>query len=142
MLFLSTYLETSIRAEQKMKTVASLVSITMCLITLGCDKQAESVTDPADETTKVASVTPAIPERPSDSDLNDFTVYHHAVYMETTARDAGGTNRLLHTTKLPTEGADPVVTPALDHIYTKAILDLSDGPVLIELPEVAADRYF
>jgi len=45
-------------------------------------------------------------------------------------------------TKLPTEGTDPVVIPAMDHIYTKAILDLSNGPVLVELPEVTADRYF
>jgi len=125
-----------------MKTVASLVSIALCLTTLGCEKQAESVTETVDEVAEAASVTPAIPERPSDSDLNAFKVYHHAIYMETTAKEAGGTNKLLHTTTLPTEGTDPVVTPALDHIYTKAILDLSDGPVLIELPEVAADRYF
>jgi hypothetical protein len=125
-----------------MKTVASLVSIALCLATLGCEKQPESVAETVDDVAGTASVTPAIPERPSDSDLNAFKVYHHAVYMETTAKDAGGTNKLLHTTKLPTEGTDAVVTPALDHIYTKAILDLSDGPVLIELPEVTADRYF
>jgi hypothetical protein len=125
-----------------MKTVASVVSIALCLTTLGCEKQAESTTETVDEVAEAISVTPPVPERPSDSDLNAFKVYHHAVYMETTAKDAGGTNRLLHTTELPTEGTDPVVTPALDHIYTKAILDLSDGPVLIELPEVPADRYF
>jgi hypothetical protein len=128
--------------EQVMKAVASLISIALVLTVLGCDKQAEPVTEPVDEMAQAASVTPAIPERPSDSDLNAFKVYHHAVYMETTAKAAGGTNKLLHTTKLPTEGTDPVVTPALDHIYTKAILDLSDGPVLVDLPEVDADRYF
>jgi len=142
MLILSAHLESYIRGEQKMKTVASLVSIALCLTSLGCEKQAESVTETVDEVAEAASVTPAIPERPSDSDLNAFKVYHHAVYMETTAKEAGGTNKLLHTTKLPTEGTDPVVTPALDHIYTKAILDLSDGPLLVELPEVEADRYF
>jgi hypothetical protein len=82
------------------------------------------------------------PQRPSDADLMAFKVYHHAVYMETTARQAGGTNELLHTTKLPTEGTDPVVTPALDHLYTKAIIDLTAGPVVVELPEVEKDRYF
>lgn len=82
------------------------------------------------------------PEKPSDADLNAFKVYHHAVYMETTAKQAGGTNKLLHTRKLPTEGTDPVVTPALDHIYTKAVIDLTEGPVIVELPEVEKDRYF
>jgi hypothetical protein len=81
-------------------------------------------------------------ERPSDADLMGFKVYHHAVYLETTAKQAGGTNKLLHTTELPTEGTDPVVTPALDHLYTKAVIDLSDGPVVVELPAVEKDRYF
>jgi hypothetical protein len=81
-------------------------------------------------------------ERPSDAELQAFKVYHHAVYLVTTAEQAGGTNKLLHTTKLPTEGTDPVVTPALDHIYTKAVLDLTDGPVIVELPKVEDNRYF
>ena len=58
-------------------------------------------------------------ERPTDADFLAFMVYHHMDYMKTTAKEAGGTNKLLHTRKLPTEGTDPVVTPALDHIYTK-----------------------
>ena len=81
-------------------------------------------------------------ERPSDAELQAFKVYHHAVYLVTTAEQAGGTNKLLHTTELPTEGTDPVVTPALDHIYTKAVLDLTDGPVVVELPTVEDERYF
>ncbi|MCK5396350.1 MAG: DUF1254 domain-containing protein, partial [Gammaproteobacteria bacterium] len=81
-------------------------------------------------------------ERPTDADLHAFKAYHHAVYMVTTAKQAGGTNKLLHTTKLPTEGTDPVVTPALDHLYTKAIIDLSNGPVVVEMPVVDKDRYF
>ncbi len=81
-------------------------------------------------------------ERPSDADLIAFKIYHHAVYMVTTAKQAGGTNKLFHTTVLPTEGTDPVVSPALDHIYTKAVLDLTDGPVVVELPKVEGDRYF
>jgi len=82
------------------------------------------------------------PERPSDADLMAFKVYHHAVYMVTTAEQAGGTNKLLHTTELPTEGTDPVVTPALDHLYTKAVIDLTNGPVVVDLPEVNKKRYF
>jgi hypothetical protein len=52
------------------------------------------------------------PEKPSDADLMAFKVYHHMMYMVTTAKQAGGTNKLLHTKTLPTEGTDPVVTPA------------------------------
>ena len=81
-------------------------------------------------------------ERPTDAELNAFKVYHHAVYMVTTAKQAGGTNKLVHTTRLPTEGTDPVVTPALDHLYSKAIIDLTSGPVVLEIPEIKKDRYF
>ena len=56
-------------------------------------------------------------EKPSDAELMAFKVYHHTVYKETTTKQVGGTNKLLHTTELPTEGTDPVVTPALDHLY-------------------------
>jgi hypothetical protein len=92
--------------------------------------------------TQPAAESTASLERPSDADLMAFKVYHHAVYLVTTVKQAGGTNKLLHTTELPTEGTDPVVTPALDHLYTKAIIDLSAGPVVVELPEVEEDRYF
>jgi hypothetical protein len=81
-------------------------------------------------------------EKPSAAELHAFKVYHHAVYMVTTAKQAGGTNKLLHTKVLPTEGTDPVVSPALDHLYTKAIIDLTSGPVAVEVPEVEKDRYF
>ncbi len=84
----------------------------------------------------------ALLERPSDSDLHAFKAYHHAVYMVTTAKEAGGTNKLLHTTRLPTEGTDAVVTPALDHIYTKAVIDLTSGPAVVEFPEVENGRYY
>jgi hypothetical protein len=82
------------------------------------------------------------PERPTDAELHAFKAYHHAVYMVTTSRQAGGTNKLFHTTELPTEGSDPVVTPALDHLYSKAIIDLTSGPVILEIPEIKKDRYF
>ena len=81
------------------------------------------------------------PERPSDAHLHAYKAVHHADYLKVTAAAAGGCNRLLHTTKLPTEGTDPVVTPALDHLYTKAVIDLSAGPVTLEMPKVT-DRYF
>ncbi|MBC2716159.1 MAG: DUF1254 domain-containing protein [Desulfobacteraceae bacterium] len=81
-------------------------------------------------------------ERPTDAQLHAYKVVHHAEYLKTTAAQAGGTNKLIHTTKLPTEGTDPVVTPALDHLYTKAVIDLTSGPVVLEIPEVSKDRYF
>jgi len=80
--------------------------------------------------------------RPTDAELHAYKAVHHAEYLRATAEAAGGTNRLIHTTELPTEGTDPVVTPALDHLYSKAVVDLTAGPVLLELPSVPEDRYF
>ena len=82
------------------------------------------------------------PEKPSDAELMAFKVYHHMMYMVTTSEQAGGTNKLLHTKELPTEGTDPVVTPALDHIYTKVVVDLTEGPVTVEFPIVEDGRYY
>ena len=82
------------------------------------------------------------PEKPSVAELHAYKAYHHARYMVQTAEAAGGTNKLLHTKKLPTEGTDAVVTPALDHLYSKAIIDLTSGPVTVEFPEVTDGRYY
>ena len=81
-------------------------------------------------------------DKPSDADLMAFKVYHHMVYMVTTSKQAGGTNKLLHTTELPSEGTDPVVSPALDHLYTKAVIDLTEGMVVVEIPKVEDIRYY
>jgi len=81
-------------------------------------------------------------ERPSDAQLHAYKAWHHAMYMKVTAAAAGGTNKLLHTKELPTEGSDPVVTPALDHLYSKAVIDLTKGPVVLDVPTVPEDRYF
>jgi hypothetical protein len=78
----------------------------------------------------------------SVAEMHAYKVVHHANYLKTTANQAGGTNVLLHTTAMPTEGKDPVVTPALDHLYSKAVIDLSKGPVVLEVPGVEPDRYF
>ncbi|MGI9644694.1 MAG: DUF1254 domain-containing protein [Ilumatobacteraceae bacterium] len=80
--------------------------------------------------------------RPTDAQLHAYKAVHHGEYLKVTARTAGGTNRLIHTTELPTEGTDPVVTPALDHLYSKAVIDLTSGPVVLEVPAVPGDRYF
>jgi hypothetical protein len=81
-------------------------------------------------------------ERPTDAQLHAYKAVHHAEYLKVTAAEAGGTNKLIHTSVLPTEGTDPVVTPALDHLYTKAVIDVTSGPVVLEVPEVPKDRYF
>ncbi len=120
------------------KLIRLTIAVVMTLGFITCSAQTKTVAADA-QTTKEGI---AAPQRPSDADLMAFKVYHHAVYMVTTAKQAGGTNKLFHTTELPTEGTDPVVTPALDHLYTKAIIDLTSGPVVVELPEVEKDRYF
>jgi hypothetical protein len=120
------------------KLIRLTIAVVMTFGLSACGSQDKKEAADAQETKEVV----VAPKRPSDADLMAFKVYHHAVYMVTTAKQAGGTNKLLHTTELPTEGKDPVVTPALDHLYTKAIIDLTSGPVMVELPEVEKDRYF
>jgi len=120
------------------KLIRLTIAVVMTFGLTACGSQDKKEAADAQETKEVV----VAPKRPSDADLMAFKVYHHAVYMVTTAKQAGGTNKLLHTTELPTEGKDPVVTPALDHLYTKAIIDLTSGPVMVELPEVEKDRYF
>ncbi len=95
-----------------------------------------------EDTSKKTEIVSAIPARPSDAELHAYKAFHHAMYMKKTAAAAGGTNKLLHTQKLPTDGTDAVVTPALDHLYTKAIIDLTEGPVTVEFPEVTDGRYY
>ena len=106
----------------------------LALVGAGCAPEAQDAKTQQPETTAV--------ERPTDAQLHAYKAVHHAEYLKTTAGLAGGTNRLLHTTELPTEGTDAVVTPALDHLYSKAVVDLTEGPVVLEVPKVPADRYF
>ncbi|WP_019613396.1 DUF1214 domain-containing protein [Psychromonas ossibalaenae] len=79
---------------------------------------------------------------PTQKEYMGFILTHHANFMKDQAVQSGGTNKFEHTRQLPTEGTDNVVTPALDHIYSKAVIDLTAGPVFYKLPEVAVDRYF
>ena len=114
-----------------MKKIKSLFTIAVLTFSfLACDSQ----------TNKEETIGQS--EKPTVAELHAYKVYHHARYMVTTVTDAGGTNKLLHTKKLPTEGTDAVVTPALDHLYTKAIIDLTSGPVYVEFPDGIQDRYW
>jgi hypothetical protein len=119
------------------KLINLFITAIIALSFLACGEKTnkEETDSPKEETTPQ-------PERPSDAELMAFKVYHHMVYMVTTSKQAGGTNKLLHTKELPTEGTDPVVTPALDHIYTKVVVDLTGGPVTVEYPEIEEGRYY
>ena len=125
-----------------MKHLLPFTTVILTIGIAGCQKAEDITTEKVKQDVPIEKHVTAIPERPSDADLNAVKVYHHMKYMEATAKLAGGTNKFLHTKKLPTEGADAVVTPALDHLYSKAVIDLSDGPVTIEYPEVDEGRYY
>ena len=116
-----------------MKEISLLIFLAITISFLACDSKTTKE-DVGKQDVKT--------EKPSDADLMAFKVYHHMKYMETTAKQAGGTNILINTLKLPTEGTDPVVTPALDHIYSKAVIDLTEGPVTVEIPKVEKGRYY
>jgi hypothetical protein len=130
-----------------MKTSFLPIIVTLIFALTACQKGSESVAEKKSETQTKPATTAAAehPARPTDAELDAYKVYHHARYMVQTAEKAGGTNELLHTRKLPTEGTDDVVTPALDHLYSKAVIDLTSGPVTVEfpeLPEEIRDRYW
>ena len=123
----------------KMKKVTQLLLL-MALVfgLMACGSQTKKE-EAASQTTEE---TAAQPEKPTVAELHAYKAMHHAIYMKTTAAAAGGTNKLLHTKKLPTEGSDPVVTPALDHLYTKAVIDLTSGPVVVDFPGIEDGRYY
>ena len=122
-----------------MKKITQLTLIPILAFGLfACGTQTKKEESNAQKTEEVGTTL----EKPSDADFVAFKVYHHMRYMVTTAKQAGGTNMLLHTKKLPTEGTDPVVTPALDHLYSKAVIDLSEGPAVVEYPEISDGRYY
>jgi len=124
-----------------MKDLIKLMTvITITFGFIACGPQATK--KDADNQKEKASTEVVKPEKPSVAELHAYKAYHHARYMVQTAEAAGGTNKLLHTKKLPTEGTDAVVTPALDHLYSKAVIDLTNGPVYVDFPEGINDRYW
>jgi hypothetical protein len=124
-------------AEEKMMLNSKENSWFIAGIAVACVAVSMSCGAPAGVDEKAA-----VSEVPTNAELHAYKAYHHARYMETTAAQVGGTNRLLHTRELPTEGADPVVSPALDHLYSKAVLDLTSGPVHLSIPDDIDDRYW
>jgi hypothetical protein len=124
-------METKMETKMKIKTLVLAIAL--------------SVNGVAITTASAATSAPAVAQQaefaPSVGQLHAYKAFHHAEYLKKTAEQAGGTNLLLHTRSLPTEGKDAVVTPSLDHLYTKAVIDLSKGPVYLEMPTVTG-RYF
>lgn len=114
----------------------NLFVLSSCAIDQNVTKGTESNEAISDASEKTKPIEATVAE------MHAYKAVHHAEYLKTTAKQAGGTNKLMHTTALPTEGKDPVVTPALDHLYSKAVIDLSKGPVVLEVPKVGKDRYF
>jgi len=91
--------------------------------------------------TSAKTPTPAA-DTPSVEYLHAFKAVFNAKYLKKVASDSNGTNKFIHTTVLPTEGSDTMVTPALDHLYSKAVLDLSHGPVYFHAPALDESRYY
>ncbi len=122
-----------------MKRKLQLVLTMVIIISLSsCDVKLSRESDDDSNTEQIS----ATPEKPTVAELHAYKAYHHARYMVQTAEQAGGTNILLHTKELPTEGTDPVVTPALDHLYSKAVIDLTEGPVIVDFPQWTDTRYW
>lgn len=119
------------------KTFQLAIAFIIAISFIACNTQTKKSKDNTDQKSEKTEL-----ERPSDAELHAYKAYHHTRYMVQTAAAAGGTNLLLHTKKLPTEGTDAVVTPALDHLYSKAVIDLTEGPVTVEFPEGIEDRYW
>ena len=81
-----------------MKNIINLFIVAVITLSfLACGEKTNK-----DETESPKEGTNTQPERPTDAELMAFKVYHHMVYMVTTSKQAGGTNKLLHTKKLPT----------------------------------------
>ncbi len=125
------------KGENMKKFIQLTLVITIAIGFVACNSQTKKSNAKNEQKTETIEQ-----EKPSDADFLAFMVFHHMNYMITTAKQAGGTNKLHHTRELPTEGTDPVVTPALDHIYTKAVIDLTEGPVTVSIPKVEGGRYY
>lgn len=66
-------------------------------------------------------------------------VYHMDYLRDLYDNHTKGVNKLAHTRKIA-DHTDNVITPALDHIYSKGIIDIRVEPQIITAPEVSG-RY-
>lgn len=86
----------------------------------------------------LSSVTFASTNTPTDAELTGQRVYHHMENM-VAFMEKNGVNTFEHP-GLADHTWD-VITPALDHIYAKAMLDVTNGPVEIQVPSREQQRY-
>ena len=93
--------------EKKMRITSNLLLILLAaLITAGCGQSNENdkLVQPATKEKAMAPASaPAAPVRPSDAEFHAYKAYHHARYMVQTVEEVGGTNKLLHTKRLPSK---------------------------------------
>jgi hypothetical protein len=57
------------------------------------------------------------------------------MYFASSAKDAGGTGKLLHRREVVPVEKQPVVRPNRDTLYSSGVFDLDAGPVTLTLPE-------
>lgn len=86
----------------------------------------------------LSSVAFASEQTPTDAELTGQRVYHHMENMVAFMEDNG-----LNTFEFPglADHTWDVITPALDHIYAKAMLDVSTAPVELKVAPREGDRY-
>ena len=78
--------------------ITFVLIIAICMFACGTQtKKEEAATTPSEEVIDQS-------EKPTVAELHAYKAFHHTRYMVQTAAAAGGTNKLLHTKKLPTEG--------------------------------------
>ncbi|WP_295898635.1 DUF1214 domain-containing protein [uncultured Vibrio sp.] len=86
----------------------------------------------------LSPMTFAMNDTPTDAELTGQRVYHHMENMVSFMNDHG-----LNNFDLPglADHTWDVITPALDHIYAKAMLDVTNGPIEVTVPPRDAERY-
>jgi len=67
--------------------------------------------------------------------------YHMKYMLDLVNNTIGSTNKIDHTRQRADHNSF-VITPALDHIYTKAVIDVRQEPQVITVPEVDQSRYY
>lgn len=125
-----------------------LLSVFFTLLALvSCNQSSKKAVDEQNKEIKTADKTAV---RQNHMELVDhgwmnpyfeaYKVVHHLDYLKDLHDNSTkGLNKLYHTRELADHTFD-VITPALDHIYSKAIIDIRTEPQIINAPEVSG-RY-
>lgn len=84
----------------------------------------------------------AAPIDPKTVATEAYTFGYPLVLMDVTRAAAGASNRFAHAVALPDPSERQVVRLNLDTLYSQAWLDLRAEPLVLQVPEIAADRYW